>query len=86
VYWMHVHHVVPNGAHDETYTKLACEAKHLSCPMSPFNLDKPTKKLIRDALNSGKYPELLSLNDDAWKLAPADKIVPKFLDYLKKFS
>lgn len=83
VYWMPVHHVVPNGFHDDTYTKLVGQAKHLSSPPEPFDLDKQTKIAIRAALGSGKFPALLSLNDDEWRLAPADKIVPEFLDHVR---
>lgn len=85
IHWVHVHHVIPNGVHDDTYTKLGCEAKGLLTPAPPFSLDNLTKKLIRDALDTEKFPELLSLNDDnVWKLAPADNVVSKFLKYLQK--
>jgi hypothetical protein len=84
IYWFHVHHVVPNGVHDDSYTKLVGQAKNLKCPTQPFTLDSRTKSLIRDALNSGKFLQLLALNDDVWRLALADKVVPKFLEYVRK--
>jgi len=83
VYWMPVHHVVPNGIHDHTYSKLVGQEKGLSSLTEPFLLDKKTKGAIRAALNSGKFPALLSRNDDAWRLTPADKVVPKFLEHVR---
>jgi hypothetical protein len=75
---------VPKGVKDDIYTKLVGQAKNLSCPMPPFTLDPRTKSLIRDALASYKFPQLLSLDDEPWRLATADAVVPQFLEYLQK--
>ena len=85
IYWFHVHHVVPNGIYDDNYTKLVGQAENLKCPPPPFSLVDPhTKSLIRDALSSNKFPELLALDDEIWRLTRADKMVPKFLEHLRK--
>ncbi|OIR01266.1 hypothetical protein GALL_167380 [mine drainage metagenome] len=83
MYWMPVHHVVPNGFCDDTYTKLVGKEKNLTPLADPFRLDKTTKKAIRAALCSGKFPALVSRNADVWRLTPADKVVPKFLDHVR---
>ena len=83
--WLHVHHVVPNGVNDPNYTKLAGQAKNLKCPTPPFDLNqKRIKSIIREALSSIKFSELLSLDEAPWQLTPADKVVPEFLKYLRK--
>jgi hypothetical protein len=88
VRWIHVHHVVPNGVNHDTYSKLIGQAKNLFCPPPPFTLDSHTKSLIRDALTSDEFPQLLALDialdDEASQLAPADAVVPRFLEYLRK--
>jgi hypothetical protein len=84
VSWMHVHHVVPESVDDSQYTKLVGQAKSLSCPPPPFDLDSKTKEAIRNALASGKFPELLSLDNSSWKLSTADAVVPKLLNYVKR--
>ena len=84
IYCVHVHHVVPNGVTDETYPMLAGQAKKMECPPQPFDLDKLTIHLIREALRADQFPELLSTFADPWRLAPADEVVPDFLNYIKK--
>lgn len=83
VSWMRVHHVVPHGIVDDEYTKLVGEAKNLKPGNIPFRLDPTTKGIIRDALSSGQFPELLSLDDSVWKVAP-DAVTQKFLQYLRQ--
>jgi hypothetical protein len=84
IYWVHVHHVVPNGIRNEYYPMLAGQAEERKCPPLPFDLDDRTIQLIREALRSGQFPELLSTYDDPWQLEPADEVVPEFLNYIKK--
>jgi hypothetical protein len=84
---MHVHHVVPNGVTDENYPMLAGQAKKMKCPLPPFDLDKLTIHLIRETLRSGQFPKLLptyAKDFYHWRLAPADKVVPEFLEYIKE--
>jgi hypothetical protein len=82
--WMQVHYVVSNGVVDKKYTKLAGQANNLNMGTPPFKLDQLTKDLIRDALCSGKFPELLAIDETTWKLAPADAITDKFLSHVRK--
>lgn len=83
VSWMHVHHVIPHGVVDDTYTKLVGQAKNLKAGKPPFHLDSMTKELIRNALSSGNFPALLSLDDSPWKLSPSDAITRKFLEFVR---
>lgn len=84
VSWLHVHHVVPHGVVGDTYTKLVGQASHLNRGAPPFELDPPTKKRIRAALESGRFPALLSLDDEVWHQQPADDVTPEFLIYLRE--
>lgn len=82
--WMHVHHVIPHGAVDDTYTKLVGQANDLKAGKPPFPLTPVTKEVIRNAIGSGKFPELLSVDDSAWKLGPADARTEKFLQFIRQ--
>ena len=87
IYWMHVHHVVPDGVIDQYYPKLACQARGMIFPRPPFDLDDRTIQLIREALTSDNFPALLSTQAEDiyhWRLAPADEVVPEFLNYIKE--
>lgn len=84
--WIYVHHVVPDGIKDETYTKLVGQAQNLHTPAPPFSLDPETNQIIRDALSSGNFPELLQRGADKWKLAPADKKAKEFIQHIKNES
>ena len=77
-------YVVQNGVKHEYYPMLAGQAKNIECPPQPFDLDDRTIQLIREALRSGQFPELLSTYADTWRLAPADEVVPRFLKYIKE--
>ena len=84
---MHVHHVVPDGVIDQYYPKLACHARGMIFPRPPFDLDDRTIQLIREALTSDNFPALLSTQAEDiyhWRLAPADEVVPEFLNYIKE--
>ena len=85
VSWLYVHHVVSDGIKSDDYPKLVGEAKSrfLRRPLPPFELDEPTKRLIRKTLSSGSFPELLLLNDSLWHLGPADAVTPAFISALK---
>lgn len=84
--WMYVHRVIPDGFDDDSYPKLAGQVKSKFLPAEPFTLDQPTKALIRDTLGSGQFPALLSRDDSAWRLAPADAVTPAFIEALKEAS
>lgn len=88
VSWFYVHHVVSRGFDTDDYPKLVGEAKpsFLKRPAPPFALDQATKALIRKTLALGQYPELLSLDDSLWRLAPADAVTPAFIKALRKAS
>lgn len=83
VSWMRVHHVVPHGFIDDTHTKLVGQANNRKPGNIPFRLDPTTKAIIRDALSSGQFPELLPLDDSVWKVAP-DAVTQKFFQYLRQ--
>lgn len=83
VSWMRAHHVIPHGVIDEEYTKLVGQAKNLKKGSAPFRLDSRTKELIRKALCSGQFPELLSNNDNLWRLKHADAVTQRFLEYIR---
>lgn len=82
--WLHVHHVVPHGIVDDTYTKLVGQASNLKCGAPPFQLDTPTKKLIRAALESDRFSALRSVDDAVWHLQPADDVTSEFLVCLRE--
>lgn len=88
--WMQVHYVVPHGFKDERdgYTKLVAEANPdvLRRSAPPFRLGKPMEGLIRDLLASQRFPELLSLDDETWRLAPADRVTDRFISRLRELS
>ncbi|MDD2898404.1 MAG: phospholipase D-like domain-containing protein [Desulfuromonadaceae bacterium] len=84
VSWMRAHYVIPHGVVDEDYTKLVCQAKNLEPGSAPFRLDPTTKELIRNALYSGQFPELLSLDDSVWHLTPADAVTQNFLQHIRQ--
>lgn len=84
--WMYVHRVIPDGFDDRSYPKFVGQAKSKLLPAEPFVLDPPTKALIRETLGSGQFPALLSRDDSAWRLAPADAVTPAFIEALKEAS
>lgn len=86
--WMQVHHVISHGFDDAQYSKLAGQAKsEFREPAAPpFVLDPPIKSAIREVLDSGKFPELLSSDESTWYLGPADAVMPAFIDALRKAS
>ena len=85
--WMYVHHVIPYGyakTVDDPYTKLAGETDVLKKPNPPFNLDNSvTIQIIRDALMKPQF-SALRRSRVHWSLAPADKVTPSFIEYIKK--
>ncbi len=83
--WLRVHHVVPQGVCDEEpYTKLVGQIKEKAPGTPPFELTKGTKNLIRAALESGEFPELIDSDGSDWKLKPADNVTPRFLQYIQE--
>src|SRR5690606_36457241 len=87
-----VHHVISGGSKDRKYPKLAGEAvsKFRKRGLPPFLLDKRTKKLIRTLLQekpkTHRFPELLRTGKRPWRLGPADKVTPAFIDALRSAS
>ena len=87
IHWIYVHHCVSEGFVDDEYPDFAGQARHLSRPSPPFLLDAPTKRLIRDALTTRKFPKLLHVTDRRpWRVGPADVQVPRFLAHVKAAS
>lgn len=87
--WIQVHYVIPNGFIDDEYPLLAgqAKAKFIAPSAPPFRLDKSIKSLIKKLLDSGKFPQFLSINsiDEAiWKQGPADTATPAFLAKLRE--
>jgi len=58
--WLHAHHVVPNGAVHDDYTKLIGEAnpQWLTPVRWPFRLGPRTQQIIRDTLNLPNFRTL----------------------------
>jgi hypothetical protein len=86
--WMYVHEVIPGGFKNSDYLKLAGEAKpkFMHRPPQPFLLDEQTKSLFRQTIVLDKFSKLLSRDDSVWRLAPADKVTPEFIETLKRAS
>ncbi|MDD5034665.1 MAG: phospholipase D family protein [Methylococcaceae bacterium] len=86
-YWLQVHHVIPNGVSGvniDPYTKLGAQARNLLCTAPPFALDARTQTLIRCALKLPQFFALRSVDNNVWRLAPADAVVPRFLQYIRE--
>jgi len=82
--WMQVHCVIEDAVRgDEPYTKFVGQANDLKTGTPPFKLDNNAKQIIRDALESGEFFELISSDDSTWRLKPADKVTPRFLKYIQ---
>ena len=80
-----VHEVISNiVTNDGNYTKLIGEVDKLEMPPEPFKIDENVDSVIHQALNSGDFPELLSLDDNDWSMTDADAAVPAFLQYIKQ--
>ena len=87
LHWMQIHYVIPNGVNNTPWTKLACQSRILKNDLEPFFLDSQTTNLIREALTLDRFHNLRWSSDDEynnWRLAPADKVVPKFLSYIQE--
>lgn len=84
--WLYVHKVIKGGFDDPEYPTLALQAKPQfeRRPTEPFLLDKRMQSLVREVLNSRKFPALLALDDEKpWRLRSADKVTHQFLEALR---
>lgn len=85
--WMQLHCIIPNGVYDTPWTMLACQSHTWQTDPEPFFLDAQTTNLIREALTLDRFHNLRWSSDDEynnWQLAPADELVPEFLQYIKE--
>lgn len=80
--WMHVDEIVPEGAIDTQYTKLANKRTDRITPHPPFELTDEVCRALRTVLNSDLFPEFLG-NRDRWSLNDTIARLPEFLDALR---
>lgn len=82
-YWLHVDEVLPNGALDEQYTKLAIERNDRCQLPPPFELTDSAVSALRAILNSGRFPAFRA-NDNPWSINPTLPQLPAFLEALRE--
>jgi hypothetical protein len=80
--WMHIDEIVPRGAIDTQYTKLANKRTDRITPHPPFELTNEVSRALRKVLNSDLFPEFLG-NRDRWSLNDTMTRLLEFLDALK---
>lgn len=84
--WLYVDSVIPNGAKDSIYTKLAIELEGKPHPPQPFSLDKKIKNAIYLSLKDNSIRDLRRGGlKDVWLLANVNHgTIKKFLNLVSK--
>jgi len=80
--WMHIDEIVPGGAIDTQYTKLANKRTDRMTPHPPFELTDDIANALRAVLQSDLFPEFLG-NRERWSLNDTLSRLPEFLDALR---
>ncbi|CAG9165004.1 hypothetical protein LMG23992_00150 [Cupriavidus laharis] len=76
-YWLHIDEIVPHGAVDTVYTKLAIQRTDRAPLPPPFDLTDAVVSALRSVLKSDRFPPLRG-NVDPWSLNAT-------LPYLQEF-
>lgn len=82
-YWIYIDDIVPQGAKDTVYTKLAISRSDRVEPQRPFELEERDIKAMRAVLGSGRFPEFLGNYSEEWSIAPTIPRFRQFIDAVK---
>jgi hypothetical protein len=81
-YWRHVDEVLPNGALQAPYTKIAVERNDRVELPPPFELTESVINALRAVLRSGRFPEFLG-NINPWSINTTLSRLPAFFEALR---